>query len=179
MFNVRFVNVCVLLLSVIHEPQLLSDFFFIEYCLVLAFYLDNTAPNTTAPTATSTTNSIVVTSAQTDSHSGINASTRQYSIKKTSDSSWGAWITDKNNTHTFTNLTLNTEYQVRTQVKDALGNGYAVSGTKTITTVNITKPTITLSTTSPTNKSITATITYPEITGLTKQYSYVSCFIFC
>ena len=32
-----------------------------------AFYLDNTAPNTTAPTATSTTNSIVVTSAQTDS----------------------------------------------------------------------------------------------------------------
>ena len=78
---------------------------------------------------------------------------------------------DSSNTHTFTNLTLNTEYQVRTQVKDALGNGYAVSGTKTITTVNITKPTITLSTTSPTNKSITATITYPEITGLTKQYT--------
>ena len=136
------------------------------------FYLDNTAPNTTAPTATSTTNSIVVTSAQTDSHSGINASTRQYSIKKTSDSSWGSWVTDSSNTHTFTNLTLNTEYQVRTQVKDALGNGYAVSGTKTITTVNITKPTITLSTTSPTNKSITATITYPNITGITKQYSY-------
>ena len=45
-----------------------------------------------------------------------------------------------------------------------LGNGYAISGTKTITTVNITKPTITLSTTSPTNKSITATITYPNIT---------------
>ena len=36
-FNVRFVNVCVPLLSVTHEPQLLSDFFFIEYCLVLAF----------------------------------------------------------------------------------------------------------------------------------------------
>ena len=53
-----------------------------------------------------------------------------------------------------------------------LGNGYAISGTKAITTVNITKPTITLSTTAPTNKSITATITYPEITGLTKQYSY-------
>ena len=35
MFNVRFVNVCVPLLSVTHEPQLLSDFFFIEYCLVL------------------------------------------------------------------------------------------------------------------------------------------------
>ena len=28
---------CVLLLSVTHEPQLLSDVFFIEYCLVLAF----------------------------------------------------------------------------------------------------------------------------------------------
>ena len=136
------------------------------------FYLDNTAPNTTAPTATSTTNSIVVTSAQTDSNSGINASTRQYSIKKKSDSSWGSWVTDKNNTHTFTNLTLNTEYQVRTQVKDAAGNGYTISGTKAITTVNITKPTITLSTTAPTNQNITATITYPEITGLTKQYSY-------
>ena len=136
------------------------------------FYLDNTAPNTTAPTATSTTNSIVVTSAQTDAHSGIDASTRQYSIKKTSDSSWGSWVTDSSNTHTFTNLTLNTEYQVRTQVKDALGNGYAVSGAKAITTVNITKPTITLSTTAPTNKSITATITYPNITGITKQYSY-------
>ena len=37
MFNVKFVNVCVLFLSVIHAPQLLSDFFFIEYCLVLAF----------------------------------------------------------------------------------------------------------------------------------------------
>ena len=136
------------------------------------FYLDNTAPNTTVPTATSTTNSIVVTSAQTDANSGINASTRQYSIKKTSDSSWGSWVTDSSNTHTFTNLTLNTEYQVRTQVKDALGNGYAISAIKTITTVNITKPTITLSTTSPTNKSITATITYPNITGITKQYSY-------
>ena len=37
MFNVKFVNVCVLFLSVTHEPQLLSDVFFIEYCLVLAF----------------------------------------------------------------------------------------------------------------------------------------------
>ena len=36
MFNVKFVNVCVLFLSIIHVPQLLSDFFFIEYCLVLA-----------------------------------------------------------------------------------------------------------------------------------------------
>ena len=36
MFNVRFVNVCVPLLSVTHVPQLLSDVFFIEYCLVLA-----------------------------------------------------------------------------------------------------------------------------------------------
>ncbi len=44
-----------------------------------------------------------------------------------------------------------------------LGNGYAISGTKTITTVNITKPTITPSTTAPTNKSITATITYPKL----------------
>ena len=129
-------------------------------------------PNTTAPTATGTTNTVVVTFAQTDAHSGIDESTRQYSIKKTSDSSWGTWVTDNNVTHTFTNLTLNTEYQVRTQVKDIAGNGYTVSGAKAITTVNITKTTITLSTTAPTNQNITATITYPEITGITKQYSY-------
>ena len=36
MFNVKFVNVCVTLLSVTHVPQLLSDVFFIEYCLVLS-----------------------------------------------------------------------------------------------------------------------------------------------
>ena len=36
MFNVRFVNVCVPLLSVTHEPQLLSYVFFIEYCLVFS-----------------------------------------------------------------------------------------------------------------------------------------------
>ena len=36
MFNVKFVNVCATLLSVTHVPQLLSDVFFIEYCLVLS-----------------------------------------------------------------------------------------------------------------------------------------------
>ena len=44
-----------------------------------AFYLDNTAPNTTAPTATGTTNTVVVTFAQTDAHSGIDESTRPVS----------------------------------------------------------------------------------------------------
>ena len=137
------------------------------------FYLDNTAPNTTAPTATSTTNSIVVTSAQTDANSGINASTRQYSIKKKSDSSWGSWVTDSNGTHTFTNLTLNTEYQVRTQVKDALGNGYAVSATKNNNNSKYNKTNNNTINNSTNNKqNITATITYPNITGITKQYSY-------
>ena len=81
-------------LANIHKYQLFpvpSDFVIVppDVNVVLnVFYLDNTAPNTTAPTATSTTNSIVVTSAQADSNSGIDASTRQYSIKKTSDSSW-------------------------------------------------------------------------------------------
>ena len=134
--------------------------------------MDNTAPTNTVPTATSTTNSIVVTSAQTDSNSGINASTRQYSIKKTSDSAWGAWVTDSSASHTFSGLTLNTEYQVRTQVKDAVGNGYTISAIKTITTVNITKPTITLSTTAPTNQNIIARITYSNVSGITKQYSF-------
>ena len=137
-----------------------------------AFYLDNTAPNTTAPTATATTNTITVNFAQTDSHSGISSSSKQYSIKKTTDSSWGSWVTDTNTSHTFTGLTLNTSYEVRTQVKDTAGNGYTISSTKTITTTNITKPTFTLSNSKWTNQNITLTINYPNVTGITKQYSY-------
>ena len=136
------------------------------------FYLDNTAPTNTAPTATATTNSVAVNFAQTDSHSGINSSTKQYAIKKTSDSSWGSWVTDTNTSHTFTGLTLNTSYDVRTQVKDTAGNGYTISSTKTITTTNITKPTFTLSNSKWTNQNITLTINYPNVTGITKQYSY-------
>lgn len=137
-----------------------------------AFYLDNTAPTNTAPTASVTTNSITVNFTQTDAHSGINGSTKQYSIKKTTDSTFGAWVSSTNTSYTFTGLTLNTSYDVRTQVKDTAGNGYTVSNIKTITTANITKPTITLSNSGWTNQDITVTISYPDIAGITKQYSY-------
>ena len=53
------------------------------------FYLDNTAPTNTAPTASATTNSVTVNFAQTDANSGIYKWSRQYSIKKTSDTTWG------------------------------------------------------------------------------------------
>ena len=137
-----------------------------------AFYLDNTAPTNTVPTASVTTNSITVNFTQTDAHSGINGSTKQYSIKKTTDSTFGAWVSSTNTSYTFTGLTLNTSYDVRTQVKDTAGNGYTVSNIKTITTANITKPTITLSNSGWTNQDITVTISYPDIAGITKQYSY-------
>lgn len=92
------------------------------------FYLDNTPPTTTKPLATTTTtNSIIVTSKQTDSHSGINESTRQYAIKKSSESTWGSWITDSNTSHTFTDLELNVTYDVKTRVQDIAGNGYIES----------------------------------------------------
>ena len=137
-----------------------------------AFYLDNTAPSKTAPTATATTNTITASFAQTDGESGISSSTKQYAIKKTTESSWGEWITDENTSHTFTGLTLNTSYDVRTQVKDTAGNGYTISEIYTIKTVDITKPVIKVLNTNWTNQDITVTIEYPEIEGLTKQYSY-------
>ena len=97
------------------------------------FYLDNTPPTTTQPIATSTTNnSIIVTAKQTDNHSGINESTRQYAIKKSSESTWGSWVTDSNVSHTFTDLELNVTYDVKTRVQDMAGNGYIESGITSI-----------------------------------------------
>ena len=97
------------------------------------FYLDNTPPTTTEPVATATTNnSIIVTIKQTDSHSGINESTRQYAIKKSSESTWGSWVTDSNASHTFTDLELNATYDVKTRVQDMAGNGYIESGITSI-----------------------------------------------
>lgn len=93
-----------------------------------AFYFDNTPPTNTAPMAEETIdNNIVVTLKQTDNESGINRNTIQYAIKKSTDSSWGEWITDSNNSHTFTNLDLATTYEVKTRVQDILGNGYTES----------------------------------------------------
>lgn len=137
------------------------------------FYLDNTAPTNIAPLVTATTtNSVTVGTMQTDAHSGISADTRQYQIKKSSDSNWGTWIIDSNNRHTFTGLELNTDYDIRTQVKDILGNGYTISQTTKTRTANISKPEIRVDNTNWTNQNVTATITYPTGTGVSNQYSY-------
>ena len=137
-----------------------------------AFYLDNTPPTDSKPVVTATTNSLIVTTNQIDNESGIRGSTRQYAIKQSSEQNWGAWVTDVNTSHTFTGLALNQSYDVKTRVQDMAGNGYAESQVTTITTQNLTKPTITPSTTNITKEDITITISYPEIQGITKQYSF-------
>ena len=137
-----------------------------------AFYLDNTPPTDSKPVVTATTNSLIVTTNQIDNESGIKGSTRQYAIKQSLEQNWGAWVTDVNTSHTFTGLTLNQSYDVKTRVQDIVENGYAESQVTTITTQNIEKPTITPSTTNITKEDITITISYPEIQGITKQYSF-------
>ena len=137
-----------------------------------AFYLDNTPPTDSKPVVTATTNSLIVTTNQIDNESGIRGSTRQYAIKQSSEQNWGTWVTDVNTSHTFTGLTLNQSYDVKTRVQDIVENGYAESQVTTITTQNIAKPTITPSTTNITKEDITITISYPEIQGITKQYSF-------
>ena len=137
-----------------------------------AFYLDNIPPTDSKPVVTATTNSLIVTTNQIDNESGIRGSTRQYAIKQSSEQNWGAWVTDVNTSHTFTGLTLNQSYDVKTRVQDMAENGYAESQVTTITTQNLTKPTITPSTTNITKEDITITISYPEIQGITKQYSF-------
>ena len=137
-----------------------------------AFYLDNIPPTDSKPVVTATTNSLIVTTNQIDNESGIRGSTRQYAIKQSSEQNWGAWVTDVNTSHTFTGLTLNQSYDVKTRVQDMAENGYAESQVTTITTQNIEKPTITPSTTNITKEDITITISYPEIQGITKQYSF-------
>ena len=91
--------------------------------------VDKNAPTTAAPTTSVTTNSVTVTCKQTDSLSGINASTTQYAIYK--GSSWSAWQTSNK----FTGLTHNTSYKVKTKISDNVGN----SGESAETTVSTSK----------------------------------------
>ena len=97
--------------------------------------IDKTAPTTTAPTATSTTNGIKVTFKQTDSLSGINNSSIQYAIYK--NGAWSAWQTSDS----FTGLTYNTSYKVKTKVRDNAGNS-SESTELSISTKNLTAPTL-------------------------------------
>ena len=80
------------------------------------FKVDTVSPTTTAPGATSTTNSITVTNKQTDALSGI--ASLQYGIS-TNNSSY-TW----QNSNVFSNLSSGTTYYVKTRAKDNAGNGY-------------------------------------------------------
>lgn len=78
--------------------------------------VDKVNPTTTKPTATKTTCSITLNLGQTDAHSGIDTSKTMYAIKK--DGTWSEWQAS----NTFTGLTHNTEYVVKTKVVDKVGN---------------------------------------------------------
>lgn len=78
--------------------------------------LDKVNPTTDAPTATTTTKSITVTSHQTDEHSGIDSSKTMYSIEK--DGVWSDW----QESNIFDGLKHNTEYRIKTKSVDNAGN---------------------------------------------------------
>ena len=98
-----------------------------------ANWQDKTAPTTTAPTATTKTNSITVTNKQTDNGSGI--ASIQYQIKKNGTSTWGSLQSGA----TFGGLTQNTKYDVRTHAVDKAGNA-SDSAVTTVTTDTIPTP---------------------------------------
>lgn len=78
--------------------------------------VDKVNPTTTKPTATTTTCSITLNLGQTDAHSGIDTTKTMYAIKK--DGTWSEW----QSSNTFTGLTHNTEYVVKTKAVDKVGN---------------------------------------------------------
>jgi LPXTG-motif cell wall-anchored protein len=78
--------------------------------------IDKVNPTTTKPTATKTTCSITLNLGQTDAHSGIDTSKTMYAIKK--NGTWSEW----QSSNTFTGLTHNTEYVVKTKAVDKVGN---------------------------------------------------------
>ena len=128
--------------------------------------VDKELPTTISPTVSSTTNTITVTCNQTDSLSGINASSKKYAIYK--NGAWSSWQTSNK----FTNLTHNTEYKVKTQITDNAGNT-SESVEATAKTTTLTAGTLTLRKESSTgsiyqsgtwsNKSIYVTLTKSSI----------------
>ena len=136
--------------------------------IVKSFKFDNEAPDKTAPSLSVTTDSLTITGSQVDSKAGINASTWQFQFMKTIDGKWSDWINadtdggkvasiDKKHGYT---ITMNTEYQVRTRVKDILGNGYSESNITKKTTSDINTPQITASTYTWTNENVEITVRY-------------------
>lgn len=102
-----------------------------EQVNLYAIWEDKQAPSSTAPTGTSTTNTITVSCNQKDEGSGIDEETIEYSI--CIDGKWLDWQTN----NTFENLSSGVEYEVKTRVTDKDGNGPTESDVGKITTKNI------------------------------------------
>ena len=90
-------------------------------------YIDKVNPTTTAPTLSSTSNSVIVNFKQEDFEetdisgvSGLNEDTIRFNIKKTDESKWDE--TKWQASGTFTNLEANTSYDIKTKVTDNAGN---------------------------------------------------------
>lgn len=79
--------------------------------------IDKAAPTNTAPTVTSTTNSITVLSQQKDEASGIDETKTKYRLTD-SNGSTGEWQTS----NIFEGLIFNKTYHVQTQATDNVGN---------------------------------------------------------
>ena len=97
--------------------------------------MDTQKPSTSAPSATSKTNNIVVTNKQTD-NCGIDSSTLQYGIS--SPVSTGSTVTYTwQSSNNFTGLKADTKYYVKTRVNDVAGNGITESEATLIPTQSI------------------------------------------
>ena len=107
-----------------------------------AIWQDTIVPTNTAPTATSTTNTITVQNNQTDEGSGINKSTIEYAIclGENSDGTkqWSKW----QSSNIFEQLKSNTQYGIKTKVIDNAGNGPVESEIGIISTQDITNGTL-------------------------------------
>ena len=134
-------------------------------------YVDKTAPNTTAPTVSSTTSTCVVTMKQTDANVAT-LGDRYYAIK--TGSTWGSFVKDNNNTHTFTGLTKNTQYYVKTKACDSLGNCSGETTEVGCKTGNITAPTITIANENDWKSSKVVTFTGTIPSGAKMQYKVVN-----
>ncbi len=78
--------------------------------------IDRIPPTDTQPTVKTTTHSITVTLGQIDEHSGIDSTKTRYQIKK--GDQWSDWQEG----NVFDGLTPNTEYVIKTQATDMVGN---------------------------------------------------------
>ena len=136
--------------------------------------IDKIMPTTTAPTVTATTNGVTVTLRQSDTNetneyasSGIDESKTEYGIYIS-----GSWTWQKENT--FTNLTQNTEYRIKTRVMDNAGNGYTESEESVIRTNEIpggsTSIKINPTPITYTNQNVNVEITYSLIANTTGEY---------